>query len=63
VRNVSELGACLRVASPVGIPNEFDLFLEGGKTLRHWRVEWRSANQIGVSFLCESTHNWLSLYA
>jgi len=51
VRNVSETGACLMIASPVGIPNEFDLLLDTDKTPRRCRVEWRSANQIGVSFL------------
>lgn len=51
VRSVSEAGACLIITSPVGIPNEFQLVLDRDKTPRGCRVEWRSANQIGVSFL------------
>jgi hypothetical protein len=51
VRNLSQLGACLIVTSPVGIPDEFDLVMDSDKTPRRCRVEWRSANQIGVSFL------------
>jgi hypothetical protein len=51
VRNLSEFGACLVVTSPVGVPNEFELILNRDKTPRRCRVEWRSANQIGVSFL------------
>jgi hypothetical protein len=51
VRNISESGACLMVASPVGIPDEFDLLLDSDNTPRRCRVEWRSTNQIGVSFL------------
>jgi hypothetical protein len=49
IRNMSDLGACLVITSPVGIPDEFDL--DRDKTRRRCRVEWRSANQIGVSFL------------
>jgi hypothetical protein len=51
IRNVSELGACLVVTGPIGIPDEFDLVMDSDKTSRRCRVEWRSANQLGVSFL------------
>jgi hypothetical protein len=50
VRNLSDAGACLIVASPVGIPNEFDLVTESDHAVRPCRVEWRSGNKIGVSF-------------
>lgn len=49
VRNLSELGACLKVPSPVGIPDAFDLVLTS-KSVVHCRVTWRKATQIGVEF-------------
>jgi hypothetical protein len=50
VRNLSEIGACLMVESPVGIPDEFDLVLDREKVPRRCHVVWRSANKIGVAF-------------
>lgn len=48
VRHLSDSGAALEVASPIGIPDVFDLKLESGA--RHCRVIWRKANGIGVRF-------------
>jgi hypothetical protein len=48
VRNVSKTGACLMVASPLGLPEEFDLSMEGAR--RHCTVTWRRADRIGVKF-------------
>jgi PilZ domain len=50
VRNVSETGACLEVASPVGIPDDFTLVMKADNLTRLCRVAWRSARRIGVSF-------------
>ena len=50
VRNLSETGACLEVASPVGIPDDFTLQIKPEPTKRNCHVAWRSANRIGVSF-------------
>ena len=50
VRNLTTIGACLNVASPVGIPETFDLSLDGGRTLRTCRVAWWKADKIGVAF-------------
>jgi hypothetical protein len=50
VRNMSHTGACLLVASPIGIPDTFDLVIEADQSVTHCRVEWRSATKIGVSF-------------
>ncbi len=50
VRNRSAAGACLEVASPVGIPDIFDLVVDTDNTAQHCRVAWRSANRIGVKF-------------
>jgi hypothetical protein len=48
VRNLSMGGACLEVDSVIGIPETFDLAVEGAQ---HCCVmKWRSANRVGVSF-------------
>lgn len=49
VRNLSDRGACLKVESPIGIPESFDLVL-GHASVRSCRVAWRKATQIGVEF-------------
>lgn len=49
VRDLSEAGACLVIASPVGIPNTFDLAFANG-VVKPCKVEWRKADKIGVSF-------------
>ena len=49
VRNLSDSGACLKVASPIGIPDTFDLVFDM-MPVRHCRVAWRKAHQIGVEF-------------
>lgn len=48
VRNLSDSGASLEVASPIGIPDVFSLELEGGS--RRCRVVWRKEKRIGVRF-------------
>jgi hypothetical protein len=48
VRNVSKTGACLMVTSPLTVPAEFDLLMEGAR--RHCTVAWRRADRIGVKF-------------
>lgn len=49
VRDLSDRGARLKVESPIGIPDSFDLVLEAA-TVRNCRVTWRKASQIGVEF-------------
>ena len=50
IRNLSEGGACIKVESPFGIPDSFDLIFEGG-AVRRCRVAWRKVTQIGVEFI------------
>jgi hypothetical protein len=53
VRNLSDRGACLKVESPIGIPDSFDLVLDHASahtSVRNSRVTWRKATQIGVEF-------------
>jgi PilZ domain len=50
VRNSSASGACLDVASPIGIPESFDLVYGADRARTPCRVVWRKANRIGVEF-------------
>ena len=50
VRNISDDGACLEVASPAGIPNNFILVVSKDKLKRECHVAARSARRIGVRF-------------
>jgi diguanylate cyclase (GGDEF)-like protein len=50
VRNFSDGGACVEVASIVGIPPTFELQLDGEIITRQCTQRWTSGNRIGVSF-------------
>ena len=50
VRNISETGACLQVASSVGIPDHFDLTIEPDGASRACDVAWRAEQRLGVAF-------------
>jgi len=50
VRNISETGAALEVASPMGIPAEFNLLISGNAAKRACRVVWVKDKRIGVTF-------------
>ncbi|MGD0147807.1 MAG: PilZ domain-containing protein [Xanthobacteraceae bacterium] len=50
VRNLSGTGACLDVASPFGIPDEFILMIRGDHYQHPCRVVWRSEKRIGIAF-------------
>jgi hypothetical protein len=49
MRNHSDGGAQLEVASVLGIPNAFELRLEGYAG-RNSRVVWRKAQTVGIEF-------------
>jgi len=49
VRNISETGAALQLSTTVGIPQSFELVVDG--TRRHCRVQWRTDTKIGVMFI------------
>lgn len=51
VRNVSPAGACLEVASQIGIPDDFVLVVEVDRLKQHCHVIWRTATRMGVEFL------------
>jgi len=50
VRNLSDGGACLEVASPVGVPDDFTLVIESDHVTRPCHVCWRTGNRLGVAF-------------
>jgi hypothetical protein len=50
VRNLSQLGACLNVASALGIPECFDVIFGADQTIRRCRMVWHKEKQIGVEF-------------
>ncbi len=50
VRNVSPAGACLEVASQVGIPDDFVLVIEHDHLNQPCHVIWRTTTRLGVEF-------------
>jgi len=50
LRNISDGGACLDVASPLGIPPDFDLHIASDPAARHCRIVWKTERRIGVAF-------------
>ena len=50
VRNMSQGGACLEVASQVGIPEDFVLVIAHDHLRRPCHVRWRTATRLGVEF-------------
>lgn len=50
VRNLSDAGACVEVATSVGIPDDFDLTIAADHMNRSCHVTWRSEHRIGVAF-------------
>ena len=50
VRNLSLIGACLEVASQIGIPDDFTLLIESDQVKHPCHVVWRTATRMGVEF-------------
>ena len=50
IRNVSDSGAKLEVASVAGIPETFDLLVPGQRP-QPCRVAWRALKELGVQFI------------
>ena len=51
VRNLSQTGAALDVASPMGIPENFTLLVPSDGKQFDCRVVWRKERRIGVVFV------------
>ena len=54
VRNLSPIGACLDVASQIGIPEEFMLVVEHENLKKKCRVIWRNPTRLGIEFVGET---------
>ena len=50
VRNLSEHGARIDIANPVGVPQAFTLVIEADHFMRRCHAVWSSERQIGVAF-------------
>ncbi len=50
VRNISDGGACLEVASPLGIPDEFDLHIACDRRTVSCHRVWMNDQRMGVEF-------------
>lgn len=50
VRNISETGARIEIASPVGLPSSFTLVIVADHFLRPCRAVWSAGRRIGVAF-------------
>ena len=50
IRNISDVGAALEVASPIGIPHEITLNGLSSGVRHHCHVVWRQEKRIGVVF-------------
>jgi len=50
IRNVSETGVCLQVNGTAGIPNTFDLLIDGEEGAKPCRIVWRTDSRIGIEF-------------
>lgn len=48
--NVTSEGACLRLATTMGIPESFELSLDNFRSARTCQVVWRNAEKLGVGF-------------
>ncbi|MGH7247218.1 MAG: PilZ domain-containing protein [Pseudomonadota bacterium] len=55
VRNLSAQGARLRLATVIGIPDEFELRVEGDEGSRPSRAIWKTNSEIGVTFLNQAS--------
>ncbi len=50
VRNLTGTGACLEVASQIGIPDDFVLVIDHDHLKQPCHVIWRTATRMGVEF-------------
>ena len=55
VRDVSANGACLQLATPIVLPETFELSFDSFHSARWCHVSWRAENRIGVSFGAKAT--------
>jgi hypothetical protein len=50
IRDYSETGARLKLSETVAVPEAIELYIPNKDEIHRARVEWRSGNEMGVSF-------------
>jgi hypothetical protein len=50
IRNISEIGAAIEVASPLGIPHEITLNILSRGVRHRGHIVWRQEKRIGIAF-------------
>jgi hypothetical protein len=50
VRDLSEAGAKLKFSETIAVPEAMELYIPNREEMHRARVEWRSGNELGVSF-------------
>ncbi len=50
VRDYSETGARLKLSEAITVPEVMELYIPNREEMHRARVEWRSGNEMGVSF-------------
>ncbi len=53
VMDLSKLGACLQIASTLGVSDQVDLSFDNFRSHRTCQVMWRDATRLGVVFIAE----------
>ncbi|MGH6769753.1 MAG: PilZ domain-containing protein, partial [Xanthobacteraceae bacterium] len=53
VRDYSTVGARLKLSETVVVPEMMELYIPNREEIRRARVEWRSGDEMGVSFVVE----------
>jgi hypothetical protein len=50
IRDLSEAGARLKLSEAITVPEAMELYIPNREEVHRARVEWRSGNEMGVSF-------------
>jgi hypothetical protein len=50
IRNLSDGGALLEIPNTIGVPDNFELWIDAEKKSRPCRVAWKTATRVGVAF-------------
>jgi len=53
VMDLSREGACLQIASTLGVADQVELSFDNFHSRRICQVMWRKSNRLGVSFVAE----------
>ena len=51
IRDISQSGCRIRVASTTNLPRQFDLQITGVAEIKHCEVRWRKSTEMGLQFV------------